>query len=138
MSYKEQQRYKAYREHMNTEAFELRMIEEHTRAEALQMLEEWHHNYALSDWHPVGLLSNYYKLSWDTEKIFGSFSRPEGGGVRPIRELSLTKAKEELWKTSKSLWILISCWTLWTTSMGKVCPHESRSTAMEWRWNDNY
>ena len=40
MTYKEQQRYKAYREHMNTEAFELRMIEEHTRAEALQMLSE--------------------------------------------------------------------------------------------------
>ena len=40
MSYKEQQRYKSYREHMNTEAFELRMIEEHTRAEALQILEE--------------------------------------------------------------------------------------------------
>lgn len=40
MSYKEQQRYKAYREHMDTEARELRTIEEQTRAEALQMLGE--------------------------------------------------------------------------------------------------
>ena len=40
MSYKEQQRYKAYREHMEAEALELRTIEAYTRAEALKMLSE--------------------------------------------------------------------------------------------------
>lgn len=40
MSYQEQQEYKAYRERMNTEAFELRTIEAYTRAEALKMLQE--------------------------------------------------------------------------------------------------
>lgn len=40
MSYKEQQRYKSYREHMEAEALELRSIEAYTRAEALKMLSE--------------------------------------------------------------------------------------------------
>ena len=40
MTYKEQQRYKSYREQMEAEALELRSIEAYTRAEALQMLGE--------------------------------------------------------------------------------------------------
>ena len=40
MTDSQQRRYKVYRERMNTEARELRSIEENTKAEALKMLEE--------------------------------------------------------------------------------------------------
>lgn len=40
MTYDQQQRYKSYREHMNTEAREMASILKTTKAEALQMLSE--------------------------------------------------------------------------------------------------